>query len=184
MMAAMGVPLSERVVFSSVFESCVRLLERRRPEALEQVRTAGLNLDKLQAAYPAETWRAVSRLAAQALFPGVAPERADFLLGQQFMEQYAQTIIGSALMATLRIIGPRRAFSRVSRSFRTSNNYMEDRVTALGPTDFELWLNETLVPHVNQGVLQATLSAIGAKDCTVDVVGLDAEGVTYRCRWK
>jgi uncharacterized protein (TIGR02265 family) len=179
----MGVPLSERVVFSSVFESCVRLLERSRPEALAQVRALGLTPDKLQAAYPAETWRAVSRIAANALFPRETPERADFLLGQRFMEQYAQTIIGAALMATLRIIGPRRAFTRVSRSFRTSNNYMEDRVTAHGPDDYELWLNETLVPHVNQGVLQAALSAIGAQGCTVEIVSLDAEGVTYRCRW-
>ncbi|MBL8919659.1 MAG: DUF2378 family protein [Myxococcaceae bacterium] len=180
----MGVPLSERVVFSSVFESCVRLLAAKKPGALEQVRAAGLNPGKLQPAYPAETWRSISRIAARALFPTESPERADFLLGQAFMDQYAQTIIGGALMATLRIIGPRRAFSRVSRSFRTSNNYMEDRVTAHGPSDYELWLNETLVPYVNQGVLQATLTAIGARGCTIDVVALDAEGVTYRCRWE
>ncbi len=179
----MGVPQAERVVFSSVFESCVRLLQRNEPEALSAVREAGVNVDKLQAAYPADTWRTVSRLAAKALFPDAAPDQADYLLGQQFMEQYAQTIIGGALMATLRLIGPRRAFTRVSRSFRTSNNYMEDRVTERGPNDYELWLNEPLVPHVNRGVLQATLTAIGAKGCSVEVVAVDAEGVTYRCRW-
>lgn len=174
---------SERVVFSAVFESCVRLLQKRRPEVLPQLRAAGLEVDKIQPAYPAATWRAVSSVAARALFPDAPPEQADYLLGQQFMEQYAQTLIGGALMATLRIIGPRRAFTRVSRSFRTSNNYMEDRVTPHGPNDYELWLNETLVPHVNRGVLQAALSAIGARNCTVDVVNIDGEGVTYRCRW-
>lgn len=180
----MAVPASERVVFSSVFESCARLVEHTKPELMPQLRAAGVDFKKLQAAYPAQTWREVSRIAARGLFPGQPPDKADFQLGQRFMEQYAQTIIGRALMATLSVIGPRRAFTRVSRSFRTSNNYTEDRVTAHGPNDYELWLNEVLVPWVNAGVLQAALSAIGAKGCVVEVVALDAEGVTYRCRWE
>jgi uncharacterized protein (TIGR02265 family) len=170
-------------VFSPVFESCVRLLARQKPDALPALQTVGVGAEKLQPAYPLETWRTVSRLAANALFPQASPDDADYLLGQKFMEQWGQTMIGRALMATLRIIGPSRAFTRVSRSFRTANNYMEDRVTVIGPNEYELWLNEPVVPHLNRGILQATLSAIGAKNCTIDVVKLDDEGVTYRCRW-
>ena len=129
-------------------------------------------------------WKTATDLVAKELFPELSPEIAAYRLGRVFIESYFQTLIGRALGATLKILGPTRSFGRVSRSFRTANNFTEDRVVQLGPNDYQLWINELHVPYVNQGVLQGALEAIGAKQCSVEVVKIDGDGVTYRCRWQ
>lgn len=173
----------ERVVFSSVFEALGGVITARRPALSNELRALGVDLSKLQAAYPADRWRDSTALVATALFPEVSAPVAQYRLGQLIIEQYSKTLIGKALMATLRVLGPRRSFTRVSRSFRTANNYTEDKVTELSPSSYELWLNELHVPYVNQGVIQATLEAIGAKECAVEVKNRDAHGTTYHCHW-
>lgn len=179
----MAVPATERVVFSSVFEALVRIVNARKPELGEPLRKLGVDVSKLQAAYPADVWKAATSCVAQALFPGLSVPVAEYKLGQVIIQEYEKTLIGRALMTTLRVVGPRRAFGRISRSFRTANNFTEDRVTPISETEYELWLNELHVPFVNQGVMQAALEAIGAKNCSVEVKLRDAEGTTYRCKW-
>lgn len=180
----MAVPPAERVVFGSVFEALARIVTSTRPALEAPLKQLGVDVHKLQAAYPAEAWKAATDLVAKALFPELSPQVAAYRLGRVFIDSYFQTLIGRALGATLKILGPTRSFGRVSRSFRTANNFTEDRVVQLGPNDYELWINEIHVPHVNQGVLQGALEVIGAKQCSVEIVKIDGEGVTYRCRWQ
>lgn len=179
----MAVPASERVVFASVFEALVRIVNGRKPELSEPLRKLGVDVSKLQAAYPADVWKAATNCVAQALFPTLSVPVAEYKLGQVIIQEYEKTLIGRALMTTLKVVGPRRAFGRISRSFRTANNYTEDRVTLIAENEYELWMNELHVPFVNQGVMQAALDAIGAKNCSVEVKLRDSEGTTYRCKW-
>jgi uncharacterized protein (TIGR02265 family) len=179
----MSVPVSERVVFSSVFEALARVVAAQRPALVAKLVPLGVDLTKLQPAYPANVWRDATHLVATELFPSFSAPVAEYRLGQEIIREYGKTLIGRALMATLSVLGPRRAFGRVSRSFRTANNYTEDTVVTHGQSDFELWLNEVHVPWVDQGVMQAALETIGAKNCRVDVVSRDEQGTTYRCRW-
>lgn len=180
----MAVPPAERVVFGSVFEALARIVTVSRPSLVAPLKQLGVDVHKLQAAYPAEMWKAATDLVAKDLFPEFSPQVAAYRLGRVFIESYFQTLIGRALSATLKILGPARSFNRVSRSFRTANNFTEDRVLTHGPNDYELWINELHVPYVNQGVLQGALETIGAKQCSVEIVKIDGEGVTYRCRWQ
>lgn len=179
----MAVPPSERVVFASVFEALVRIVNARKPELKEPLSKLGVDLTKLQAAYPADVWKAATSCVAQALFPQQSVPIAEYRLGQLFIHEYEKTLIGRALMTTLKVVGPRRAFGRISRSFRTGNNFTEDRVTPISDSEYELWINEVHVPFVNQGVIQAALETIGAKNCSVEVKLRDSEGTTYRCKW-
>jgi uncharacterized protein (TIGR02265 family) len=174
---------SERVVFSSVFEALGRIVLGSAPQLVPEALKLGVDFSRLNPAYPADTWRLLTAQVAQALHPTVSAPVAEYRLGQRIIHEYGKTVIGRALMATLKVLGPTRCFSRVSRSFRTANNYTEDRVTQHAPNHFELWLNELHVPYVDQGVIQAALDAIGAKNCSVEVVKRDAEGTTYVCRW-
>jgi uncharacterized protein (TIGR02265 family) len=180
----MAVPAQERVVFGSVFEALARIVAVKNPELEAPLKQLGIDVHNLQAAYPVETWKAATDLVSKALFPEFLPQIAACRLGRVFIESYFQTLIGKALGATLKLLGPTRSFGRVSRSFRTGNNFTEDRVVQHAPNDYELWLNEVHVPHVNQGVLQGGLEVIGAKQCSVEIEKIDAEGVTYRCRWQ
>ncbi|MCA2978035.1 MAG: DUF2378 family protein [Myxococcaceae bacterium] len=173
----------ERVVFSSIFEALSRVIRADRPELSAEAQALGVDLDRLNPAYPIEAWRKLTALVAQALHPQVTGPVAEYRLGQRLIREYGSTLMGRALLATLRVLGPRRAFSRVSRSFRTANNFTEDRVTQHGPNHFELWLNELDTPYLSQGVLQAALEAAGARNCSVEVIKRDAAGTTYRCQW-
>lgn len=180
---SVGGQVPERVVFASVFEALGRIVQSTHPELVPQALKLGVDFTKLNPAYPADTWRHLTALVAQASHPTVSAPVAEYRLGQQIIHEYGKTVIGRALMATLKVLGPRRCFTRVSRSFRTANNYTEDRVIEHAPNHFELWLNELHVPYVDQGVMQAALEAIGAKNCAVEVVKRDADGTTYVCRW-
>ncbi|MDX2011394.1 MAG: DUF2378 family protein [Myxococcaceae bacterium] len=173
----------ERVVFSSVFEALGRIVEASTPHLKKDAQALGVDFSNLNPAYPADTWRRLTAQVAQALHPTVTAPVAEYRLGQRIIQEYGKTVIGRALMGTLKVLGPARCFSRVSRSFRTANNYTEDRVTQHAPNHFELWLNEVHVPYLDQGVMQAALDAIGAKNCSVEVTKRDADGTTYVCRW-
>ncbi len=87
-------------------------------------------------------------------------------------------------MNTLKIIGPRRALGRIARSFRTGNNFTEDRLTPLSDNACQLWTNELHVPFVNQGIIQSALEVIGKGRATVEVTLRDGQGTTYHCTWE
>ena len=48
-----------------------------------------------------------------------------------FWSGYEKTLVGSALTAMLRVLGPKRTLERMTRNFRTANNYTEVTVEAL-----------------------------------------------------
>lgn len=177
-----GTPV-EHLVFTNAFEALARVVRERQPGLAEALLAMGVDLDRLQPAYPRAVWRQATLHIGRSLFPELAPQIADYRLGRCFMEAYGQTVLGRALFSMLKVIGPARVFPRVAASFRTANNYTEAKVTQHAPNDFELWLNEIDAPYINQGIMQVALEVTGAKRCSVDVVRRDAEGTTYRCRW-
>ena len=176
--------MSERVAFSSLFEALGQVICERKPELVNELARLGVDLTALSKDYPITVWRDATSNVAQRLFPELSPPVAEYRLGQLVMRRFEKTLVGTTVVALLKIVGPSLSVGRVSRSFRTANNYTEDKTTRLGEGDYELWLNELHVPYVNQGVLQGALETIGAKQCSVEIVKIDGEGVTYHCRWK
>ncbi len=174
---------SQPVVFRSAFEAIRRLVLRRSPAMVGALRNDGLDLEHLEPSYPKDVWRTVTAHLASAYFPNVGPETGDYGLGRLLMEEYFHTVVGKVLLATFKVLGPERVFSRIRSSFRTANNFTEERVTKLGDGQYELWLNNTHAPYLTQGFLQAALEATGPSWCLVEVVRRDDSGTTYRCRW-
>lgn len=172
-----------RVFYPPVFEALERVIVRAQLPVAEALKEKGVDLSNLQPSYPASTWRDATALVAQHLSPGLPAAEAEYRLGQAIVEAYGDTLVGGALLNLLSVLGPARVAQRVSRSFRTANNYAEDEVTALGPTEYELWTNEVHVPFLHQGVIHAALEAIGATGCVVEVLTRDEQGTSYRCRW-
>lgn len=179
----MSAPESSPVVFRSAFEAVHRLVRRRTPSMAGEFMKYGVDFQHLEASYPRDVWRAVTAHLASAYFPDVGPESGDYGLGRLLMEEYFHTVVGKALRATFKVLGPERVFSRVGRSFRTANNFTEERITKLGEREYELWLNNTHAPYLTQGFLQAALETTGPKRCLVEVVRRDDSGTTYRCSW-
>ena len=97
------------------------------PAALkQQLRGVGVELDKpLLPAYPVQTWSRCIELCAPFAFPNESPQAAWFKLGERMIDGYQETMIGRAMFASLRLLGPRRMLQRSRRSFRSGNNYTD-----------------------------------------------------------
>lgn len=177
----------EQVVFAHTVEGLfLRALGGQVPPALrEQVRELGIDLTrKLLPAYPVLTWNQVLEATLAALYPGEPVPQAARKLGERMMDGYRNTLVGQALLALARIIGPRRALLRSRQNWRSGNNYSEVQVEELAPTDFRLTFNERSVSRwVSQGLLAAGLTFAGAQALSVELESYAESEVVYRITW-
>ncbi|WP_224365876.1 DUF2378 family protein [Hyalangium versicolor] len=178
----------ELLVFEQTIEALfVRALGGRlTPECRARLREAGLDVDqKIKPAYSFQSWMKFIRIAAEELFPGEPLPRSTFKLGELYVDGFRQTMLGRAVMGLLRVLGPRRTISRATQNFRAGNNYTETRITELGPTQFDVWMNEVGdVPEFTAGIIQAGVAMSGARELRVESHGYDGHACTYRITWK
>ncbi|MBM7112345.1 DUF2378 family protein [Archangium primigenium] len=156
------------------------------PGLKAQLRTAGVDLDKpLLPAYPMETWSRCIELSAPFAFPDDMPQEAWRRLGERMIDGYQETMIGRAMFATLKLLGPRRMLQRSRKNFRSGNNYTDVVLSDVSPTEMDLWFNETheVLRHFVAGIVLAGMRVGGAEAPHVDVLRTDARGVTYRASW-
>jgi uncharacterized protein (TIGR02265 family) len=174
-------------VFQQVLEGLfiVGLKGKITPLLDERLRAAGLDLSRPFApAYPREDYNRFVRITAETLWPDEPPERAYHALGRQLLQGYSHTLLGKALAAMLKVIGPRKALDRMTRNFRSGSNYNDTRVTDVGPGEVLFWMNEPeLHPSYVAGIVEAALELAGARQLDIQVHEQDAQGCTYRIRW-
>ena len=152
----------------------------------EKLRGVGVDLDKpLLPAYPVETWGRCITLSAPVAFPNELPSVAWHKLGERMIDGYQETMIGRAMFASLRLLGPRRMLQRTKRSFRSGNNYTEVLFTDVSETEMDLWFNEPrdVLRHFTAGIVTAGMRMGGAERPRVTILHTDARGVTFRAAW-
>lgn len=159
------------------------LKDRLTPALRSELKAAGLDLDHVLPAYPLTIWEEALCIAARGLYPEHRPEEALAQLGRLLIEGYQQTAIGKAMFPLMKLLGPARVLTRMSRNFQSANNYTETRVNQLSPREAELWFNRVLQPAFYQGVLEAGLQAAGAQELAVELGSREGEGFTFRIRW-
>jgi uncharacterized protein (TIGR02265 family) len=178
---------NERVVFNSAFDGLFlrALATDMTPALVERLKKSGLDVtQRLLPAYPIQVWVDAIDLACAAVYPTLSRDDACHRLGRRIIEGYQQTLIGRALFATLRVIGPRRTLDRVAKSFRTSNNFAEAKLTEETPRRFALWMNEVETnPHLTAGVIERGLELAGAKEVRVTMRSRDHLGCVLECSW-
>lgn len=179
--------MSEPVLFAQTMEAVERALGPLLTEA-EKDRFAALGVDvrrALDPAYPLPVWLAVNAHAASLVAPGQPSDVQQETLGRRFIDGYDQTLLGSAMLALLKVVGPRRTLERMTRNFRSGNNYTETRLEAVGPTEYRLHFNLVHQPTFYRGMLAEALRRTGARDLTVDVVSHAADGAAvFRVAWE
>ena len=105
-------------------------------------------------------------------------------LGHAFIEGYAHTLVGSAVMSMSRLLGPGRTLARLTRSLRTANNYSEARLTAHAPNRYALWVNEPSdTEGFMEGVLHAGLRMAGAREPLVQRARSGPAACEYSLSW-
>lgn len=178
-------PMTDKLIFSQTFEG----LFRAAAPALDAPMVAalrGVGIDpeaELRPAYPLSVFHDTVRLLGQRLFPDERPDAQARRLGRQFMDGYALTMVGRAMVGMMRVIGPRRTLERLSRQFRTGNNFSETKLTEQAPGRSQLWCNQVSLPGWYEGIISRGLEFAGARDVTVQLIRQDEQGAAFEIRW-
>ena len=178
--------MAELLVFSQSFEALLRALGGNLTDASKvKFRAVGVNFDKrLLPAYPLDVWVAAMELGSTLLTPdGTAAER-HYALGRRIVDSYGETLVGRALLAVMRVIGPRRSFERMTRNLRTTNNYTESSFEVSGDGQVTLWCSRVVSAEFYRGMFSRTLEAAGGTDGRVQVLSIDASGCKFAVSWK
>lgn len=172
----------DHVVFASAVEAMGKILAVS-PSTWEAAAKLGFNFKKPESAYPRKLWEKILPIASQGLFPNLSRTDALRSLGRLTIEHYGTGLVGSALFALLKLIGPMRAINRTRRNFRTSNNYTECRITEHGAKEVVMWMNEVEFNEYTAGVLEAGVTAAGAKNVRVVIQNVEGDGTNFLVTW-
>jgi uncharacterized protein (TIGR02265 family) len=174
---------NQRVVFGNSMEGLWRALEPHTREEAEAFRKAGVNGRSFLPAYPVEDYLRVMESCAASRFGGQPPLEQYTSVGRLFFSGYEKTLVGQALMAMLKVLGPRRTLERMTRNFRTANNYSEAEVEAVGPNHHRVRLKHVKHPGFYRGLILSGVERAGARSASVEVSAQDGDVVTYEVRW-
>ncbi len=156
------------------------------PALREDLREAGLDLSRpLDPAFPSMRYMEWLRITARHLHPELPPAEGVRRIGRRMLRGYGQTFLGKTIFGVMSLIGVRRSLERITRSFRTGDNYSEATLEWLGKGEVNVTFNEVHdVPTYNQGILEQVLIELKAKDSKVELVSCpDGVEAVYRITW-
>ncbi|MFL5353093.1 DUF2378 family protein [Archangium sp.] len=178
--------VKQKLVFDYTMQSLLRVLGQPISPG-HRTGLAALGVDPGQAllpAYPIETYSAVMGFITGQRWPGLSRDEAGFELGRAFMSAYRETLMGKAVYSVTRVIGPHRTLERMSRNFRSANNYTETRLRKVGPSTYELWFNHALSTGYFRGLLTEALDKVGTPGLSVTLASSASGEATFRITWK
>ncbi|MDP2269486.1 MAG: DUF2378 family protein [Archangium sp.] len=180
-------PPTEQIEFSQSVEGLFikGLGAMLTPPIREKLRAKGLDLDKpLRPGYPAVEFHRWIEFIASIIYPDDRKEEAVRRVGHRAVSGLEEGLIGKALSAGLKLIGPRRSLQRVERIFKNNNNYQVATLLELGERDAKVQLSEVFgLPTYYQGLFEAAVAAIGAKEPRVTVLASPAPGAMLHIEW-
>lgn len=175
----------ERVVFSHTMESMLSRFESRfTEERWAHLARLGVSRGQRQPAYEFERWCQVIEYLAREFYPGQALTDAEYQLGRDFIERYADTLVGRALFPLLRVLGTKRTIRRLARSFRTGTNFTE--VDILDETTNTCVLLFSVVEprgQVTRGILSKGLELAGIPGVQLSLEHQTGEQARFRLSW-
>ncbi len=178
--------VDERLVFGHTMEALLQRCGRHLTRAQwAELAKWGVVPEKIQPAYEFSQWCRVLEYVARLMHPELPVGDAEYLLGRDFIEKYAETLIGRALFAMLRLLGTQRTVRRLARSFRTGTSFTEIEVRDMVEDGCVVLFN-IVEPRgrVTEGVLARGLEVAGVRGLKVVLQSLDGESATYRLSWQ
>lgn len=177
---------AERLWYSTVIEAIFikGLATRLTPELRLGIKKAGIDLGKLQPAYPIAQVREACRSVMPALFPGKSEDEALHELGVSSMRGYTETLLGRALIQVLKLIGVRRSLLRMHTSMRAGNNFLETSAVVASDRCIELRFSDVSeMPSFYRGILEEGGRMAHAKNLRLTAIDGAAPGQTFRVEW-
>jgi uncharacterized protein (TIGR02265 family) len=174
----------EKVVFGPSMEALWRAMRPPNAAELEAFAVAGVRDGHgFDAAYPLAPYLKILDACASSRFGHLPEEAAYAEVGHLFVEGFARTVVGQALLAIMRVMGPRRTLQRMTRTFRTANNYTDVTIEPVSETVVRLKINFVVRPGFYLGVLEHTLAQAGARGVRVTMVENENQAPIFEVRW-
>ncbi|MDP2270380.1 MAG: DUF2378 family protein [Archangium sp.] len=179
----------ERVEFEQVADGLLKgaMEALSDPPLVEKLRVAGLDLNrKLAPAYPAVEFYRWMVIAARHRYPQLSEAEACREVGRlAVIRGMTSTLLGSAALHAMKMLGVRRSLKRIGSSLKHGNNYIDAKVAELGPTSMEIQLGPLVgPPSYYEGVLEEGSRILGGKEVQVTRVRSEGEHVAWQVDWK
>ena len=179
---------SERLVFSPSIEGLLLKGLEIPPGLRAELRALGIDLDRpLLPAYPAELWHRALHLVAQRLYPELGFAEAYRKMGERTVYGLEATLLGKAMIAMAKLVGPRRTLLRLPNSVKSGLNFAQLEAKELAPNTFVL----TSQPYMGygefmQGSVSAAIDLTGGVEGAVEIVEYDrsTEKLVLRASWR
>ena len=177
--------MAEKLVFNQTFEAFIRALGSALTEDSKAgFKAIGFDVDaRLMPAYPFETWLKTMELGARLLSPNASREQQFYTLGYRIVGSYGETLLGRALVAMMRIIGPRRSLGRMTRNLRTANNFTEVTAEDQPHGGMRVSCSPVVSPEFFRGMFTAAVEASGGSQVEVEVISFEDSRASYSVRW-
>jgi uncharacterized protein (TIGR02265 family) len=176
----------EKVVFGQSMEGLWRALDPATPAERAAFAKAGVTEPRnWQAGYALPAYMGIVEACASSRFGALEPQARFTAVGRLFFAGYEKTMVGQALMAMLRVLGPRRTLLRLTRNFRSANNFSEGEVEEKAPNHHVVRVKHVVYPGFYQGLIESGCERAGAKELVVALISFSPSGVaTYEVRWR
>lgn len=160
------------------------LARRMTPALRTRLAAAGLDVEaRASSAVRRDNFAAWLKLTVESLFSGVSEADAYRQLGRDLVRGYSMTLVGSAMIAVSRVIGPRRTLERMARSGASIAGGYRARLEVVDDNVYTFWVSELdLPPTFMAGVLLETATLAGGRGVDAKPVKADAGGWLYDVR--
>ncbi len=154
------------------------------PAIEAQLRTVGLDLSKpFEPAYSMPVFDNAIEVVALHGMAHLEKRAALRKIGELQVESFAATFLGRASFQFLKLLSRERFLTRMTKSFRQTNNFIEARVTPRPDGSIAVHINDVgRFPEFIEGVLHAAFAAAGHQ-ATVTEGRRDAVGCEYEIRF-
>lgn len=176
----------EPLVYKDTIQNILTVVEGKlSPRIVERLqREALIDVNALAASYPLKAHDAMVKVLSEELYPTKSIDEATYELGMSMMGRYGDSLLGKALFAVIRMLGPMKVLKRVPEYFKQGNNYADVKIEVTGPSSYILDHNEVGAwPHYVRGSMHGSGKVIGLKGHAVELLSYDGHRATLRVSW-
>lgn len=174
----------ERVVFAQSMEGLWRALDPLTAQERAAFLKAGVKKPgDFLPAYPLLQYIEILDACAASRFASLNELERYTEVGRLFFSGFERTLIGAAMVTMLKVLGPKRTLDRMTRNFRTANNFTDGLVESLAPNHHYVRINYTLRPGFYLGLLDSGCRRAGAQGLTTKLLQSKDFASTYELRW-
>jgi uncharacterized protein (TIGR02265 family) len=148
------------------------------------LRAVGYDPDAPLEHYPLEVWRKALEVARLHVHPQLSRAEAYRRLGRQFVQGFAQTVVGRVFAAAASLIGAEHCLARLPTYLRAGRSDMHLELRALGPRSWRALVQDPApLPAFVAGVIEEVLRLTGVQP-RVEVESQAEAQYSLAIRWE